>query len=233
MRVPTPLTLLATAALAAGLAACSSDDSDTTVAVTGTNKGCEIAEAELPAGKIAFEFTNSADDVNELYVLTAEGDTLGEVENVTTGASRTLTADLTAGDYQVRCKPGQTGDGFSTPFEVTGEGGKERAEADRTVAFDAVDFTYEQLDLSGIAVGDTIRFEMANSGTQAHEFEVLRPDGEAVGEVASTEPGSTGAATVTFTEPGDYTYQCILVDPSTDKEHTMLGMTGTFTVAEA
>ena len=37
-----------------------------------------------------------------------------------------------------------------------------------------------------------------------------------------------GIATITFDEPGEYTYQCILIDPATDQQHDSLGMTGTF-----
>lgn len=224
------LALLATTAI--GLSACSGSSGGQEVRVTGTDDACEIEERSLPAGKLDFVFTNEADDVNELYVLEAEGDVVSEVENVTTGTSRTLSVDLSAGDYEVRCKPGQTGDGFSTAFQVTGAGGTEKAEADRTVTFEASDFTYADLDLTGISTGDTIRFEMTNEGDQAHEFEVLDPAGEAVGEVAAVDPGDTGGATITFEEPGSYTYQCILTDPETGKRHTMLGMEGTFEVAD-
>jgi plastocyanin len=136
-----------------------------------------------------------------------------------------------AGDYLVRCKPGQSGDGFESPFTVTGDGGAAQAEADREIDFEAVDFDYENLDTSGIASGDTIRFVMTNAGEQAHEFEVLDPDDEPIGEVAGTNPGDTGGATMTFTAPGVYTYQCILVDPDTGTPHTELGMIGTFDVA--
>jgi plastocyanin len=101
----------------------------------------------------------------------------------------------------------------------------------RTVTFDAVDFDYDDLDLDGIAVGDTIRFEMTNSGSQAHEFEVLDPEGEALGEVEATGPGETGTATITFEDAGDHTYQCILVDEATGEPHTTHGMQGEFEVA--
>ena len=76
---------------------------------------------------------------------------------------------------------------------------------EREIAFDAVDFGYENLDLAGVAVDDTIRFVMDNVGEQAHEFEVLDPDGEPIGEVAATNPGESGGATMTFTAPGVYT----------------------------
>ncbi len=209
---------------------CSTESADSTVEVTGTDDACVIAQDVVEAGKVGFEFTNESSKVNELYVLKANGDTLGEVENVTTGTSRTLTVDLVAGDYLVRCKPGQSGDGFESAFTVTGDGGSAQAEPDREIAFDAIDFGYENLDLDGISDGDTIRFVMDNAGEQPHEFEVLDPGGEPIGEVAATNPGESGGATMTFTAPGVYTYQCILVDPDTGKPHTELGMIGTFDV---
>jgi plastocyanin len=217
----------------AGLSACSTEKADASVAVTGTDDACEIAEDRLDAGRVAFEFTNEADDISELYVLRDNGDVVSEVENVTTGTRRTLTVDLAAGDYEVRCKPGQTGDGYSSPFEVTGEGGEAQAEPDRQVDVTAVDFAYPGLDIGKVTSGQTLRFEMTNDGTQQHEFEVLGPDGEAVGEVAAMDPGATGGATITLSEPGEYRYQCILVDPATKQPHTELGMTGTFQVDPA
>lgn len=211
---------------------CTTGSADISTTVTGTDDGCLLAEDQLEAGKIDFEFTNEADDVSELYVLRPDADVVSEVENVTTGTSRTLTVDLAAGDYLVRCVPGQTGEGFSTPFTVTGEGGAEAVEADREISFDAVDFTYEGLDLSDIVTGETIRFEMENKGDQPHEFEVLDPSDEPVGEIAGIAAGFTGGATMTFAAPGVYTYQCILIDPETGKDHTELGMIGTFEVPQ-
>ncbi len=220
--------LLVVAVLALG--ACSTEAADTTVGVTGTDDACVIENDILDAGKVGFEFLNESSKVNELYVLKADGDTLGEVENVTTGTKRTLTVDVVAGDYLVRCKPGQTGDGFESPFTVVGDGGTEVV-ADREITFDAIDFDYENLDLTGITDGDTIRFAMTNLGEQPHEFEVIAPDGEPIGEVAAMNPGESGGATLSFTSPGVFTYQCILVDPDTGQPHTELGMIGTFDVA--
>lgn len=224
---------LAAVALTGVLAACAADEADTSTTVTGTDDACELATTELPAGPISFEFTNDGTKVSELYVLRENDDIVGEVENVGPGTSRTLTADLVAGEYRARCKPGMEGDGITTEFTVSGEGGTAQAEADRTVRFDAVDFTYEDLDLDGIEAGETIRFEMTNSGDQPHEFEVLDPSGEAVGEVAAVAPGEEGGATITFAKAGSYRYQCILVDEATQKPHTDMGMTGDFEVVEA
>ncbi len=220
-------------ALTLSAVACSTDSADTVTSVRGTDDGCLIADSELPAGRIEFGFVNEASDVNELYVLRENGDVVNEVENVTTGTQRSLTLDLSAGEYRLVCKPGQVGEGFASTFTVVGAGGEEVADADRTIEFEAVDFTYNDLDLSDVVVGETIRFEMTNRGGQDHEFEVLDPRGEGIGEVGATKPGAVGGATITFTEPGTYTYVCVLIDPATDKEHVELGMTGSFQVPAA
>lgn len=233
---PTRRAALAGAAFlmaALGGTACSGNKTDSTTTVTGTDTTCELADDVLDAGTVAFQFANKGKKVSELYVLKEDGDTLGEVENVGPGTTATLKVDLVAGDYKIRCKPGQAGAGISQAFEVTGSGGTQTAKADRTVTFDAVDFSYQNLDLKGIAAGDTIRFVMENTGDQPHEFEVLDPKGDAIGEVAAVEKGKSGGATITFDKAGTYTYQCILVDKETKKKHTMLGMTGTFEVASA
>jgi len=211
---------------------CSTEAVDSTVAITGTDDACEIGDTTIEAGKVGFEFSNTSSKVNELYVLKANGDTLGEVENVTTGTTRTLVVDLVAGEYLVRCKPGQSGDGIESPFTVVGEGGTAAPDADRETTLEAIDFEYEGLDTSGITSGATIRFVMTNSGQQPHEFEVLDPDGNPVGEIAAINPTGSGGATMTFETPGVYTYQCILRDPETGKPHTDLGMIGSFEVTE-
>jgi plastocyanin len=223
---------VAIAAVSASVvSACSFESAESSTQVFGTNDSCEMASDDVQAGKSEFRFTNNGDDVSELYVLLPNGDVLGEVENVTSGTTRTMTVDLVAGDYQIRCKPGQQGEGFTTDFSVTGEGGTPLAVPDREVAVSATDFKYVDLDMSGISAGNTIRFEMSNGGQQPHEFEVLDPKGEAIGEVASTEAGESRGATMTFEQAGEYSYQCILVDEPTGKKHTALGMSGTFDVA--
>lgn len=226
------LAVFAAMALLAVSCADSEGGQGQSVTVTGTNDACELGQTQIPAGKVDFEFINESDDVSELYVLYDNGDVVSEVENVTTGTSRTLTVDVVAGDYRVTCKPGQVGEGFSSDFVVTGDGGTAQAEPDREIRFDAHDFDYTGLEaLDELTPGETIRFEMTNSGEQAHEFEVILPDGEALGEVASIEPGEQGGATMTFDEPGTYMFQCILIDEATGEPHTVLGMVGTFEVS--
>ena len=70
-----------------------------------------------------------------------------------------------------------------------------------------------------------VRFELSNEGAEKHEFEVLLPNGEPLGEIGPTEPGKEGAVTMTFTEKGTYTFLCDIED------HKAMGMVGTFEVA--
>lgn len=114
--------LIAAALLATGLvlASCSSaDPAAVSVAVTGTNDACQAATTTVKAGPVNFEFTNRADAVSELYVLKADGSIVSEVENVTTGTTRSLQVELGVGAYTLQCKPGQTGDGYLTTIEAT------------------------------------------------------------------------------------------------------------------
>src|SRR5205085_1933340 len=109
--------------LALGASACSSDDTKGAIDVTATNDRCDVSKTDLEAGKSTFAVKNDGDDVTEVYVY-AEGDEVkGEVENIGPGTSRNLTVDLTAGHYELACKPGMKGDGIRTKLSVTGGGG--------------------------------------------------------------------------------------------------------------
>ena len=133
--------------------------------------------------------------------------------------------NLTEGDYELACKPGQTGKGIRTKISVTGSGGEAAKAPDREIEIKAVDYGYVvPSSLSTITAGQTIEFELENTGTVEHEFEVLGPDGKAVGEVGETEAGKTGKADITLTKSGTYTFRCGIED------HEKRGMKGTFVV---
>jgi len=117
----TRTTALLGAVLAVGaLAGCSSKPVDRTVAVQGTDSACTPAQASVQAGVIAFAFSNSGKETSELYVLRENGDVVGEREDVAPGATAELVVEVAAGSYTLQCKPGQKGDGISTPITVTG-----------------------------------------------------------------------------------------------------------------
>ncbi len=227
-----PIRSLRLAALALpavlAVAACASESS-TRVAVTGTDDACTPEETELTAGKITFDFTNKAGDVSELYLLRDDESVVAEVENVTTGTRRSLTASLVAGEYFLVCKPGQKGDGFRTELKVTGSGGTPVAAADRTIPIGAKDFAFDIPAGMQIAKGETVRFDFANSGKVDHEMEILGPDGQPLGEVAATKPGAKGEVTITFAEAGRYTMVCVLATED-GTLHTALGMESAFEI---
>ncbi len=222
-RVPSAFAVLTLPVLALG--ACSSTDDSGAIAITASEKACQVGKAVLNAGATNFKVTNDGGDVTEVYVY-ADGDQVkGEVENVGPGTSRTFSADLTAGDYEVACKPGMKGDGIRTKIVVSGSGGKAMAIPNRTAAVNAMDYEYQGIDGMSFTKGDTVEFRMKNDAPgEKHEMEVFGPDGKLRGEVGPTKPGETGRVVVTLADSGSYRINCGI------KDHSKKGMHGTFTV---
>ena len=120
-RQPVPVVRagVATAALVAALAGCSSTQADQAVAVTGTDTTCTPATSTVSAGTVELRFDNKGTKVNELYVLRPDGSIVTEKEDVAPGVSARVTVELPAGSYMLQCKPGMTGDGIKAPLTVT------------------------------------------------------------------------------------------------------------------
>lgn len=214
-------------------AACAETGEGDAVVVTATDTACEPAETEFDAGDITFEVQNEGDKVTELYVY-GEGDrVLSEIENVGPGSSRRLSVDLKEGDYELACKPGQTGDGIRAAIKVTGEGGSEGGAAlvpDRTVELRTKDYTFTLADPQ-IKAGEAIQFTLHNDGLLEHEFEVFPPDSEEpLGEVPAVKAGGVGSATMEFEKAGTYRYECHVGDGTAD-DHFEKGMKGEFVVS--
>jgi iron uptake system component EfeO len=117
-RPATALAVLAAATVA--LSACSDSKSGTGIAVKASDTECSPEKTALTAGINTFEVDNVGSKGTELYVLRPNGSTIGERENIGPGTKVKLTVELTAGDYIVRCRPGDIGDGIKTPIKVTG-----------------------------------------------------------------------------------------------------------------
>lgn len=121
---PIALTL-ALLATATSLSACGStavNSNATVVQVTATDTTCILDRSESAAGPTVFTVTNDGSEITEVYVY-AEADgafthVVSEVENIGPGTLRDLEVDLSAGTYEVACKPGQTGDGIRATFRV-------------------------------------------------------------------------------------------------------------------
>jgi uncharacterized cupredoxin-like copper-binding protein len=217
--VPAALLLVLAASACAGKSA-------TTVAITASDTACDVADEHLDAGKTTFAVKNTGSQVTEVYVYAPGDKVVTEKENIGPGTSARFTADLAAGDYEIACKPGQKGDGIRTEIEVHGEGGKKvESEYDREVEFEAVDYSFKELDGFTAKAGEKIEFKMENKGTLEHEFEVFGPDGKtALGEIGPTKAGKEAEVVLELATPGTYSYVCGIDD------HEARGMKGTFTV---
>lgn len=209
------------------IGACSSDASTKdTISVTSSDSECIVARTELVAGSSTFTVKNDGGDVTEVYVYGDRDEIQGEVENIGPGTSRDLTVDLTAGTYEVACKPGQKGDGIRTEITVTGSGGTATPKPTESVEVSATDYSFDGLDGAEFEPGATVEIRMSNDAPgEEHELEVFAPNGDVLGEVGPTKPGATGRVVLTFDEPGEYRIVCGIDD------HEAQGMVGTFTVA--
>jgi iron uptake system component EfeO len=220
------LSFVALACLPLGLLAGCTSKSGQQVKVTATDTKCEPSTKSISNGKTTFTVRNSGGKVTEMYVLQGNK-TIGEVENIGPGTSRTLTVTLNGGDYELNCKPGQSGNGIKTAIVVSGGSAEGSTKApDREVEVTAMDYAYTGMTGFSAKQGETIEFKLTNqpTSTEKHEFEVLDADGKNVGEVGETDPGKSGETTITFDKPGTYTYKCGVDD------HEAKGMKGTFTV---
>jgi uncharacterized cupredoxin-like copper-binding protein len=208
------LAALAAVALAGGLAACGNDGGEpaATHQVKAGDDSCQVDDTSLDAGTHAFKIENVGSDVTEVYVYGKDGDdfskTLGERENIGPGTSQTLEVNLAAGDYQVACKPGMTGDGIRTALSVTGSGGSTattRESYDRELEFEvAKDGTVTQpADLTAMP-GEQIEFKLENKTEAEYYLEVLAPDGSELGEGGEAHGGHEAEFIAELADRGDH-----------------------------
>jgi hypothetical protein len=200
-RLRTPLSTTVIATLAAGLllAGCSGSSNSTSssdkVSIKAGDKTCDVAKTSFAPGEIEFDVENTGSDATEVYVYGKGGSgsfdkVIGEVENIAPGTSRDFDVKVTGGDYEVACKPGQTGNGIRTEIEVSGPAGSAEEKYDREVEVTAKDFALTGLEGFTAKAGEKIEFKLHNTSTShEHELEVFGPDGKALGEVGPTEPG--------------------------------------------
>lgn len=89
--------------------------------VDASDTSCTLSSTEAPAGKVTFAVKNSGTQVNEFYLLGADGlRIIAEVENIGPGLTRELVLNAQPGSYFTACKPGMVGEGIRAPFTVTG-----------------------------------------------------------------------------------------------------------------
>lgn len=191
----------ATALATITLVACSSpgtpspSDSFSTVSVTATDTTCLINPTTLAAGQVKFAVTNSGGQVTEVYVYGQNGaaftSVVSEVENVGPGTSREMTATLSAGRYEVACKPGQTGAGIRAALTVSGPSGSApTASASQTPSSAAreIELSTDGTTITGLAnqsaqLNEAVEFKFTNKANGPRNLEIKRPDGSVAGEV--------------------------------------------------
>jgi len=88
--------------------------------VKASETECTPDNTALTAGVTTFNVDNVGSKGTEIYILRPNGSTVGERENIGPGTKVKLTVELTAGEYVVRCRPGDIGDGIKTSIKVTG-----------------------------------------------------------------------------------------------------------------
>ncbi|MFN2540227.1 MAG: cupredoxin domain-containing protein [Mycobacteriales bacterium] len=223
------------------LTACGSSDdggsggSSSKVSIKAGDSSCDVAKTSFAPGDIEFDVQNVGKDTTEVYVYGKGSDgefdkVIGEVENIAPGTSRDFEVDVTGGEYEVACKPGQTGKGIRTEIEVSGPVSSSSAAAayDREVEVTAKDFSLTGLEGFTAKAGEKIEFKLENSSTaHEHELEIFGPDGKAIGEVGPTQPGKQGEVVLELKVAGTYTYKCGIGD------HAARGMKGSFTVTSS
>lgn len=92
------------------LAACSnSTASIATVTVKAGVGTCDVTPTSVPKGQITVSATYTGDGIGEVYLYADENGAftkiLGEVEDLTS-ATKTFTADVAPGTYEVKCEGG-------------------------------------------------------------------------------------------------------------------------------
>jgi len=197
---PHALLVVTAAVLATGLTACGQDaaSSGNGVAITATDSTCEVASTSVGAGKVVFNVTNKGSKVTEVYVYGKQDGAftkvISEVENIGPGATRDLTVDLTGGEYEVACKPGQTGDGIRTKINVSGgaaasTSASAAARYDREIEIEVTATGIEGADGLTAKTGEKIEFKLANEATGKRALEIVDPGGKVVAEVEADANG--------------------------------------------
>lgn len=193
------LVIVAAIGLIPVLGACGSSSNSpatrgATIDINATDTTCDLSSNTVASGSTTFGVSNKGSQVTEVYVYAKNGDAfttiVSEVENIGPGTSRSMSADLAAGAYEIACKPGQTGSGIRTTLTVTGSGpsASSATSASSTMPAKVIELRTNGATLGGLngqggITGERIEFKVANSASTERIFEVKRPDGTVAGEV--------------------------------------------------
>jgi iron uptake system component EfeO len=111
-RLLAPAVVLATGIALTACSTARSGGSGAGIAVSASDSGCRLSSSSTTSGPATFTVTNTGTRSTEFELLDEHGvRTIGEVENLGPGLTRTLSVQLEAGRYTSLCKPGMSGDG--------------------------------------------------------------------------------------------------------------------------
>lgn len=206
-----PAALTVTVLLLPGLTACTSTGGGDAIAIEATDSECNVATTTFMAGDISFKIKNSGSKVTEVYVYGRDGTDFSKVmteqENIGPGTSRTMSVDLGAGEYEIACKPGQTGDGIRTAIEVTGDasagGGTAAIGYDRELEF-STDGTALTGGAATATQGERIEFKLENNADGPRTLEIKDPSGTVAGEAEDIAAGADGELVVELDAAGKW-----------------------------
>ena len=96
----------------------------------------------------------------------------------------------------------------------------------RTISIRASEFRFEGDGGISITAGESITFDVRNTGELIHELQVLDADGQRLGQTGEIPPGAKREVTVRFESPGVYQVICDIDD------HLSLGQRAQFEVTD-
>jgi iron uptake system component EfeO len=203
--------VVAAACVLVGTAACGGGGPSTAPnRVTASDSTCEVERTRLDGGRTTFEVENVGSKATEVYVYGRADDgftkVIGEKENIGPGTSQKFAVDLSAGKYQVACKPGMTGDGIRTDLTVAGGSTSDGGEAayDREIRLQLKsNGTVTRLKDTDVRLGERIEFQLENTSGSEHFLEVFDPDGTRIGRTEAG-PGEAGEIVAGFDTMGRY-----------------------------
>lgn len=90
------------------------------ISVVNTDTSCIPDKTTVPAGRVWLKVTNHGKKITEMYLESAQGEELVEVEKITTGKAGAFRTTVKPGTYRIACEPGMADNQIYTPLTVTG-----------------------------------------------------------------------------------------------------------------
>ncbi|WP_371477305.1 iron uptake system protein EfeO [Kitasatospora sp. NBC_00315] len=195
-RRSTAASLLTLAVAAVVLTGCSQKKDDTASAdaiqVNASDSACELSKTSFPAGHVSLEVHNKGSKATEVYVYAPGDKIVTERENIGPGTKAAIAAEIKAGDYEVACKPGMTGDGIRQKITVTGEGAPAKGDPRLDAAVASYrKYAQEQADATipvvqqfadAIKAGDTVKAKSLFAASRVG-WERTEPVAESFGDI--------------------------------------------------